>query len=652
MAATDVLSRSEQADLLRFTTVGSVDDGKSTLIGRLLADSKCIYEDHLATLHATSRRLSREQVDLALLTDGLKAEREQGITIDVAYRYFSTPRRRFIIGDVPGHEQYTRNMVTGASTANLAVLLIDARLGVLTQSKRHAFLASLLGIPHFLVAINKMDLVGYDQEVYERVRAAHEDFAAKLPIHDITYIPVSALQGDNVVEHSAHMPWYEGPTVLGHLEGVHIASDRNLIDFRFPVQMVQRPSQAVRAYAGTLAGGVVRPGDDVLALPSGRQARVERIVTRDGDLDHAFAPQAIALTLDKDIDLSRGDMLVHPANLPRSDREVEATLVWMSETPLRLNTPYLVKQTTRMVRAVVNRLHYRIDPEELHRRPAETLDLNEIGRAELHLYEPILYDAYERNRATGSFVVIDPATNATVGAGMLIERAKHRAPVPRPAERARRTDVTEERSLVAPEDRTHILGHAPATVWLTGLSGSGKSTVARLLEKALIDLGCAAYALDGDNVRQGLNRDLGFSPEDRTENIRRVAEVARLLNQAGLVVVTSFISPYRKDRERAAEVIEQDRFLEVFVDAPLELCQRRDPKGLYRRAQAGEVAFFTGVSAPYEVPCSPSVHLHTDRNTAQECVEQILSALRERGVLSDRATRPGDAERSNRGARG
>lgn len=628
------LEQNRHADLLRFSTAGSVDDGKSTLIGRLLTDCKCIYEDHLAALHRDSKKLNREEVDLALLMDGLKAEREQGITIDVAYRYFSTPRRRFIIADTPGHEQYTRNMVTGASTANLTIILIDARNGVLTQSKRHGFIASLLGIPHVVVAVNKMDLVDYSESVFHAIRAEYSEFLTKLNIADLTYIPVSALRGENVTTRSARMPWYEGSPLLRHLENVEIIGDRNLIDLRFPVQYVNRPNLDFRGYGGAVASGILRVGDEVMALPSGKVSRVKRIVTWNGDRDYAFPPLSVTVCLEDEIDVGRGDVLVHPGNQPTVSRNVEAMLVWMHDDAAAVNRPYIVKQTANSVRGAISRLHYRVDPNTLHRQPADTLRLNEIGRISLELFKPICYDPYTRNRATGSMILVDPMTNATVGAGMVIERGHARLNIEsRGDAQPVSHNITEENSLVTGEDRARALRQRPVTVWLTGLSGSGKSTVARLLEKELIELGCACCLLDGDNVRHGLNRDLGFSDEDRTENIRRIGEVARLFNQAGLIVLTALISPFRRDRRNAREIIGGERFLEVFVDAPLDLCEQRDPKGLYKKARAGEISSFTGVQAPYEDPEAPDLRLDTARATPADCAAVILKELRSRGII-------------------
>ncbi len=635
MDVQELLRRNRDSSLLRFVTIGHVDDGKSTLIGRLLYESKSIYEDHLQGVQQASQRMGREQIDLALLTDGLRSEREQGITIDVAYRHFSTPRRRFVIADCPGHEQYTRNMVTGASTSQVAVLLIDASLGVQTQSKRHAFIASLLGIPHIVVCVNKMDLVDWSQEVYESVRADYQDFAARLSIPDLTFIPVSALHGDNVVHQSDNMPWYQGKPLLAHLETVFTASDQNLVDLRLPVQYVLRQTADFRGYCGRMASGIIRRGDEIAVMPSGRKSRIASILGPDGEMDYAYPPMSVTVTLEDDLDVSRGDMLVHPQNLPRLGREAESILVWMSDDAFRPGKPYVVKHCAREVRGQFTRLNYRFDPEQLHRQDAEELSLNEIGRVELELYQPIAFDEYSRNRNTGSFVVIDPVTNGTVGAGVIIERAKGRGAAARshatatPASR----NITPHRGLVPDEARQNLLGQKPATIWFTGLSSSGKSTIAQNLEKRLVEEGKAAYVLDGDNIRSGLNRDLGFSAGDRTENIRRIGEVANLFNNSGMLVLTAFISPYREDRESAREIVGSSRFVEVFVDAPLETCEARDPKGLYKKARAGEISEFTGVSAPYEAPEKPEVHLKTGEHTVEECVEQILAYLKQKSFI-------------------
>lgn len=628
MVPTSLLEQARDADLLRFTTAGSVDDGKSTLIGRLLHDSKSIYEDHLASLAKDSASAGREEIDLAFLTDGLKAEREQGITIDVAYRHFATPRRRFIIADTPGHEQYTRNMVTGASTANLAIILIDARNGVVMQSKRHGFLASLLGIPHLLVAVNKMDLVDYSQEVFDEICREYADFCTKLPSRDIVFVPISALKGDNVVQRSANMPWYEGSSLLSHLETVHIASDRNLIDFRFPVQYVLRPHGGFRGYCGTVASGVVRVGDEIVALPSGKTTRVSRIIVGDQDVESAFTPQAATICTSDEIDIGRGDMLAHPANLPWVAGELEAMLVWMGEQPLNPDRQYIIKHTTNYVRGQFTQLQYIIDPNTLRRREADKFGLNDIGRIRMQLFRPVCCDEYDRNRQTGGFIVIDALTNFTVGAGMIIDRS-HRYETVRPGAMAEKTPayVTRHVGHVTVEDRCRLLGQKPVTLWLTGLSGAGKSTVAYALEKRLIEQGRTCFVLDGDNVRHGLNRDLRFSAEDRSENIRRVAEVAHLMNEAGLIVIASFISPLSKDRANAKQIIGENRFIEVFVDSPLAVCEQRDTKGLYAKARAGEIPEFTGISSPYEPPEEPDIHLDTSRMTVEEAVETLLKHL-------------------------
>ena len=630
-----LLDQIRNADLLRFTTAGSVDDGKSTLIGRLLHDSKQIYDDHLDAVRRDSLRLNRGITDLALLTDGLKAEREQGITIDVAYRYFSTPRRRFIIADTPGHEQYTRNMATGASTAGLAVILIDAAHGVTTQSKRHGFIASLLGIPHVLVAVNKMDLVGYSQSVYEAIHREYVDFSARLGLKDVSYIPISALVGDNVVNRSMNMPWYDGATFLGCLESVEIGGDRNLVDFRFPVQYVNRPSADHRGYCGTVLSGVVRKGDEIVALPSGKSSRVASITTWDGERDRAYPPQSVTIRLEDELDVSRGDVLVRPRNLPRMDRRVEAMVVWMGEAPMRLGVPYHVKHSTQTLRGVVTKLDYRVNPNTLRREETDELRLNEIGRISLECMRPLIYDEAARNRAMGSFILIDSFSNATVGAGMIVEWTRNRARLPGAGREAPVSDnIRAERSLVTGEARRARLGQRPATIWLTGLSGSGKSSIARALEERLFSLGHLACVLDGDNVRSGLNRDLGFSATDRSENVRRIAEVSRLFNDAGLIAVSSFISPYFADRERAREIVGQEFFIEVFVDAPLAICERRDPKGLYGKARQGLIDSFTGISAPYEAPLRPDLTLDTAARGLEECVDELIALLRERNILA------------------
>ncbi len=616
----------QQADLLRFTTAGSVDDGKSTLIGRLLHDSKNIYEDHLTSLFKDSKTAGRENIDFALLTDGLKAEREQGITIDVAYRHFSTPKRKFIIADTPGHEQYTRNMVTGASTANLAIILIDAHLGVLTQSKRHGFIASLLGIPHILVAVNKMDLVDYSQEVFDAVCEEYREFCSKLPVKDIQFIPISAFYGDNVVERGTNMPWYNGMPLLEHLEKVHIASDQNLIDFRLPVQYVLRPNSEFRGYCGMVASGVLRVGDEIVALPSGHTSRVQRLFAGDEEVTYVLPSQSVTVCLEDEIDLSRGDMIAHAANTPWIANDIEALMIWMDTAPMKVNQNYIIKHTTRSVRGRLAEMKYKIDPNTLHRQPTDSFELNDIGRVKLELFRPLICDEYTRNRQTGSFIVIDPLTNFTVGAGMIIDRTRQYVQETN-ADSAAKRNITRHRGSVSLDDRAKVLGQRPGTLWLTGLSGSGKSTIAYALEKRLVKEGCACFVLDGDNMRHGLNRDLGFSADDRAENIRRVAEVAKLFNEAGLMVIASFISPYEKDRQMAREIIGEEWFHEVFIDTPIEECEARDPKGLYAKARAGEIAEFTGITSPYERPEHPDVLINTTQQSLEDAVDVLLRRL-------------------------
>jgi bifunctional enzyme CysN/CysC len=597
---------------LRLATAGSVDDGKSTLIGRLLFDSKAIFEDQLTAVEKTSHSRGHDTPDLALLTDGLRAEREQGITIDVAYRYFATPKRKFIIADTPGHTQYTRNMVTGASTADLALILIDARNGVLEQSRRHAFLATLLGIPHLVICINKMDLVDFSNERFEEIRDEFRRFAMKLEVTDLTFIPMSALSGDNVVQRSESMPWYGGTSLLQHLEDVHVASDRNLIDVRFPVQYVIRPHQSTdddlhdfRGYAGTIAGGVVRTGDEVTVLPSGFSTAVEAVWGPGGrKLDEAFAGQAVTLELRDKIDISRGDLICRPHNRPHVGQDIDAMVCWMSsDAQLTPGARYTIQHTTRSTRAVVRSLDYRLDVNTLHRdETADGLSLNEIGRIRLRTQQPLLFDAYRRSRDTGSFILVDEATNNTVAAGMITGPSQQKSRV-----------VWHSGSVQRAERATQGM-----TVWLTGLSGSGKSTVAAELERRLVASGRPAYLLDGDNLRHGLNAGLGFSAEDRAENVRRVAEVAKLLADAGVVAIVSLVSPYHADRERARTLHSESGlpFAEIFVDTPLQVCEARDPKGMYAKARAGEIKNFTGVDDPYEAPESPHLRLRPEDGDA------------------------------------
>ncbi len=624
LIATDIeayLAQHERKDLLRFLTCGSVDDGKSTLIGRLLYDSKLIYEDQLEAIKKDSVRhgTTDTEFDPALLTDGLKAEREQGITIDVAYRYFSTAKRKFIIADTPGHEQYTRNMATGASTCDLAIILIDARHGVLTQTRRHSFIASLLGIKHIIVAVNKMDLVGYSQEVFERVVRDYTDFAARLELSDVRFLPMAALHGDNVVHQSEHMPWYTGSPLMHLLEQVYIASDANLIDLRFPVQYVNRPNPDFRGFCGTVASGIVRPGDEVMVFPSRKTSRVKAIHTFEGEVEQAMPPLAVTLTLEDEIDVSRGDMLVHPNNVPLIATHFEAMLVWMAEEPMQPGRQYFLKQTTTMTPGVISDVRYRIDVNTLRREDATQLALNEIGRCAIALEKPIACDPYRKNRTSGAFVVIDRLTNNTVGAGMIIDRNQ-------PVE-SRPHDPIDSIDPTDPMDRERALQQRALTVWLTGLSGSGKSSIAERLERRLHTQGFHTCRLDGDTLRLGLNRDLAFSKADRAENIRRIAEVARLFNRAGLIVLVPVIAPFQTDRQHAAEIIGADRYFEVYVDTPLEVCEQRDVKGLYQKARAGEIPDFTGVSSPYEPPPAPALRLTTVGRTVEESADLVLRAI-------------------------
>ncbi|GAA5164232.1 sulfate adenylyltransferase subunit CysN [Pseudonocardia eucalypti] len=600
--------------LLRLATAGSVDDGKSTLIGRLLHDAKGVCIDQLASVERTSRERGQDRTDLALLTDGLRAEREQGITIDVAYRYFATPRRKFIVADTPGHPQYTRNMVTGASTADLAIVLVDARNGLVEQSRRHAFLSSLLGIRHVVLAVNKMDLVGWDADRFDAIREDFHGFAARLDFQDVTAIPLSALHGDNVVTPSAHSPWYPGPPLLRHLEEVYVASDRNLVDVRLPVQYVIRQPDR-RAYAGTLGSGVLRPGDQVTVLPAGHTTTVTGIEGPKGPLAEAFAPMAVSVTLAEELDVGRGDMLARPHNQPKISHELDAMVCWMADdSPLREGAEYLVKHTTASTKARVLELDYRLDVNSLRGdRAARSLDRNDIGRVRLRTRAPLLTDDYRRNPATGSFILIDRATNHTVGAGMLL-----------PQSREEHRNISRHSSLVEARQRLS----RGVTLWFTGLSGSGKSSLAVLAEQRLLAAGRPAFVLDGDNLRHGLNSDLGFSMADRAENLRRIAHVACLLTEAGMVTLVPTISPLAEHRDmaRALHTGQGLEFREVFVDTPLSVCEERDPKGLYAKARAGQIPDFTGIGSPYEAPGRPDLRL-SHPHTPDELVDRLLGTL-------------------------
>ena len=635
----EFLRQNEQKHLLRISTCGSIDDGKSTLIGRLLHDSKNVYEDQIESVrHATRGDEFREEIDFSLITDGLKAEREQKITIDVAYRYFSTPRRKFIIADTPGHEQYTRNMATGSSTANLTVVLIDARHGVLVQTRRHAFIASLLGVPHMVVAVNKMDLAGYSEQVFEQIRQDFTAFAAKLRIPDLRFIPISALKGDNVVERSDRMPWYRGESLLEILETVYTGSDHNLIDLRFPVQIVLRPNQDFRGYSGQVASGVIRKGDEIMALPSMRTSRVKAIVTVDGEAENAFPPMSITVTLEDKIDISRGEMLVHRHNVPRVERHFEAMVVWMSETPLDLNQPYLVKHTTQVVPLRVDEVRYRVDVNTLNRMPPAPLAMNEIGRVVFTATRPLFYDAYDRNRATGSFILIDPISNATAGAGMIIEREPADQLPSRMAGRGHESsELKPRRSRILPQQRIDRLGQKPVTIWLTGLVGSGKTRVAYELEDRLFHLGAATMVLDGENMRLGISRELDFSSAGRAEHLRRVAEIARVANDNGLIAICGFESPTVAIREQVADIVGKDRFLEIHLSAPAEWCEQHDTSGLYEKARKGLLRNLAGVDMPYEPPVLPALVLPTHEVTVPEAASRVVALLRERGLFPARS---------------
>jgi bifunctional enzyme CysN/CysC len=632
--AADVFERLSErpAELLRFATAGSVDDGKSTLIGRLLYDSKQVLADQLEHVEQTSKQMGSDFLDLSLLTDGLRAEREQGITIDVAYRYFATAERRFIIADTPGHEQYTRNMVTGASTADLAIVLIDARKGMLPQSRRHAFISSLLRIPHLVVCVNKMDLVDFDQSVFEGIVEDFEQFAARLDVPDVTFIPISALLGDNVVERSQEMPWYQGPPLLYHLEHVHIASDRNLIDVRFPVQWVIRQRNSdYRAYAGQVAGGILRPGDEVVVLPSGQHSTIAAIDTLDGPVDEAFPPMSVALRLTDDIDVGRGSTIARAHNQPTVSSSFEALLCWMSEQPLHPQRRYIVKHTTRTAAVSALDVRYRIGLDQLHRdESATTLELNDLGRVRMELSSPLVFDSYRRNKVTGSLIVIDDATNDTVAAGVILDTETEvkdtPALEPRPTQSP---NVKWQRSDLSRRARWESLGHPGATIWFTGLPGAGKSTIASAVEERLVAAGRPAFLLDGDNLRHGLNGDLGFDEQARCENVRRTAHVARLFAEAGTIALVSLVSPYGCDREVASglHAAHDLHFIEVFVDTPLEVCEQRDPKGLYARARSGELKGLTGVDAPYQPPEQPDLVLYSSRETVEVAVERVMQTL-------------------------
>ncbi len=609
--------------LLRFITCGSVDDGKSTLIGRLLYDSHMVFEDHLSSLQTDSAKVGTQgaDIDLALLLDGLTAEREQGITIDVAYRFFSTEKRKFIVADTPGHEQYTRNMVTGASTADAAILMVDARKGVLTQTRRHSYIVSLLGIKHIIVAINKMDLVDFSEETFETIKQEFGDFARRIDLEDVTFIPVSALDGDNVTALSDKMPWYKGQTLMQYLETVPVGDTAAASAFRFPVQWVNRPNLDFRGFSGRIVGGSIKPGDAIRVLPSGTTSTVDRIVTMDGDLSEAVAGQSVTLTLADEIDASRGDLICAAESPAEVADQFEAHIVWMHEDEMLPGRPYLIKIGTRVVGATLAHPKYRVDVNNLDHLAANTLALNEIGVCNISLDRKIPFDPYSNNRDTGGFIIIDKLTQNTIGAGLLHFALRR-------SHNIHWQDVKVDKAL-----RASQANHKPGVIWFTGLSGSGKSTIADIVESKLNGMGVRTYLLDGDNVRHGLNRDLGFTDADRVENIRRIAEVSALMVDAGLVVLTAFISPFRAERRLARERVEEDEFLEVHVDTPLAIAEERDVKGLYAKARAGDLKNFTGIDSPYEAPESPEVCVDTSKLTPEEAADQIIEDLRSRGRL-------------------
>ena len=612
----------DKKDLLRFLTCGSVDDGKSTLIGRLLHDSRLLTDDQVSALAHDSARhgTADDELDYALLVDGLEAEREQGITIDVAYRYFTTARRSFIVADTPGHEQYTRNMATGASKADLAVLLVDARKGVLAQTRRHALIAALLGLKHVVLAINKIDLVGFDPQIYQRIVADYTAFAASLGFASVIAIPISARHGDNVVHRSANTPWYRGPALLEHLETVDVTHDTSSKPFRFPVQWVNRPNLDFRGYAGTVASGTVRAGDTIVVAGSGRMSQVSQIVTYDGLREEARAGDAVTIVLDDAVDVARGDLLAAPQARPDVSDQFAAHLIWMDEHELIPGRSYLARIGTRTTPIVITAIKYRIDVNTREHLAANTLALNDIGMCNLATDSPVAFDPYDSNRSTGCFIIIDRYTNATVGAGMINFGLR------------RGTNVHWQPLLIGKSERAMLMQQRPAILWFTGLSGAGKSTVANLVEQKLHRGGGHTMLLDGDNLRHGLNRDLGFTEADRVENIRRVGEVAKLMTDAGLVVLCSFISPYRAEREIVRGLVPAGDFIEIFIDTPIEECVRRDPKGLYAKAKAGTIKNFTGFDAPYEPPMNPELHLRTAGRTAEELAELIVADLRRRGI--------------------
>ena len=618
----NIASDYENMDMLRFTTAGSVDDGKSTLIGRLLYDSKSIFEDQMEAIEKTSRSSGEEEVNLALLTDGLKAEREQKITIDVAYRYFATPRRKSIIADTPGHTQYTRNMVTGASTADLAIILVDASKGLLTQSRQHAFISTLLRIPHLVVAVNKMDLVEYDEKIFIAIKEDFRNFAKKLDIGEVTFIPISALKGDNVVDKSENMPWYQGSTLLYHLEQVEVDMGHNAIDFRLPVQYVIRPHQAFRGFSGRIASGRIKPGDEVMVLPSKTTTKVKDIVTRDQNLSRAQYGDSVTLTMEDEVDISRGDMIVRRNNVPTQSQYIDAYLCWMNEEALEPGKNYLLKHTSQVVSMHVETIHYRMNVDTLSQEDTPSLALNEIGRVQITTSKALFIDPYKINKITGSFIVIDPASNVTVGAGIIRKQAE-----PQPIKQTVSPNVVWEPWNIPRNQREARNGHPAKVLWFTGPSGSGKTTIAQALEQKLWNASKQTMMLDGDQVRHGLCGDLGFSPADRAENIRRVGHLAKLFYEHGNIVLCSFVSPYAKDRDAVKALFPESDFVELYVQSSIEIRQKRDPKRLYAKVNAGEISGIHGYDLAFEEPSSPDFLLNTDENNPQELVQKVFEGI-------------------------
>jgi bifunctional enzyme CysN/CysC len=617
------LAQHERKELLRLLTCGSVDDGKSTLIGRLLYDTKMIYEDHLSAIKSDSVKsgTTGNKVDLALLTDGLQAEREQGITIDVAYRYFSTAKRKFIIADTPGHEQYTRNMATGASNCELAIILIDARHGVMTQTRRHTFIATLLGIRHLIVAINKMDLMQHDENVFNRIREDYLDFTTDLDTGELTFIPISALNGDNVVNASEHMPWYTGPTLMQMLETVKITASRNFDDFRFPVQYVNRPNLNFRGYCGTIASGIVRKGDLLTVLPSGKSSRVKSIVTYDEELESAFTPMAVTLTLEDEIDISRGDLLVHSDNKPASSDLLTATVVWMSDEPMLPGKQYDFKHASKTLSGYVRTIHYKTDVNTLEHQPASELALNEIAQCDISFSQAISFDAYKQNRGMGAFIVIDRLTNVTVGAGMIQSNSDHAS------------RHAQNQGHVTPEERAGRYGQQPVTVMFVGLSGAGKSTLAHALERRLFNTGRVSTVLDGKAMRLGISRDLGHDAAGRTENLRRSAHIARYLNESGLICCAAFVAPTEEARAQAVSIIGRENCIIVYLNPSLDVCKQRDPSGIYAASATLPGNYVPGVSFPYEAPKDADLVLATDKLDVNDCIAQVTDLLKTRKVI-------------------